>query len=49
MPAIWIDDEGKKSLDEVKGEMKECGLGKPSYSDAVKRLVKFYKPPTDAQ
>jgi hypothetical protein len=47
MPAIWVDDEGKKALDDVKDEMNRHGLGTPSYSDAVRRLIKFYKPPAE--
>jgi hypothetical protein len=43
MGAIWVSKEAQALLDEVKKEMAEEGMGKPSYTDAVMRLGKNRK------
>ncbi len=43
MGAIWVSKEAQALLDEIKREMAEEGMGKPSYTDAVMRLGKNRK------
>ena len=45
MPTVWIDEAAEKILAKVKEELKEVGISKPSYSDAVHRIYNYYKSP----
>jgi hypothetical protein len=37
---MWMDDEAKSLLDQVKIKIANEGIKNPSYGDAVRRLVK---------
>ena len=41
---MWMDDEAKKLLDDVKEIIAKEGIKNPSYGDAVRRLVREAKP-----
>lgn len=41
---MWMDDEAKKILDDVKEKISKEGIKNPSYGDAVRRLLREAKP-----